>query len=285
MKEDVLNDTVPDSTDGSSNQSVWKDIRDAIKGTEADYTRININKAILLLTIPMILELVMESTFALVDIYFVGKLGSSAVATVGLTETYLFLLYSIAMGLSMAVTAVVARRIGEKNREEAGKAAVQAVIIGFLCSLPFAFAGIFYSRELLALMGADQWALENGYRYTQWMLGCNVVVILLFIINAIFRGAGDAAIAMRILLISNSINIVMDPLLIFGFGPVPAMGIEGAAIATNIGRGIGVVVQIWFLFRGVKHIRVKFSQLYWDAKVMLNIVRTSLGGVGQMLMA
>lgn len=282
MKEQekiYIAESIPDI----SRQSTWKNIRDAIRGTEADYTTINLNKAILLLTIPMILELVMESTFALVDIYFVGKLGSSAVAAVGLTESYLFLLYSVAMGLSMAVTAIIARRIGEKNREEAGRAAVQAVILGFLCSVPFAIAGIFFSKELLALMGADQWVLEEGYRYTQWMLGLNVVVVLLFVINAIFRGAGDAAIAMRILIISNIINIILDPVLIFGFGPIPAMGIEGAAIATNIGRGTGVLFQLWFLFRGVKHIRVKLSQLYWDAKLMLNIVRTSLGGVGQMI--
>jgi len=202
---------------------------------------------------------------------------------VGLTETFLFLLYSIAMGLSMGVTAIIARRTGEKDRETAGKSAIQAVIAGLLCSLPFAFAGIFYSRELLALMGADQWALEEGYKYTQWMLGGNFVIVLLFVINAIFRGAGDAAIAMRILFISNLINIVLDPLLIFGIGPFEGMGIRGAAIATNIGRGTGVLFQIWLLFKGGKHIRLTLSHLYWDAKIMLNIVRTSLGGVGQMI--
>ena len=264
-------------------ESVWQGIKDAIKGTEADYTQISLNKAIVLLTIPMMLELVMESTFALVDIYFVGKLGASAVAAVGLTETFMFLLYSLSMGLAMGITAVIARRIGEKEREMAGRSAIQAVMLGFLCSVPFAFAGLFYSKELLALMGADQWVLEEGYRYTQWMLGCNLVVVFLFVINAIFRGAGDAAIAMRVLLIANSINIVLDPLLIFGIGPFEGMGIEGAAIATNIGRGTAVVFQFWLLFRGGKHIRAKLSQIVWDAKIMLNIVRTSLGGVGQMI--
>ena len=151
--------------------------KDSIQGTEADYTSININKAILLLAVPMMLELVMESTFAVVDIFFVGKLGPSAVATVGLTETYLFLLYSIAMGLATAVTAIVARRIGEKNREDAGISAVQAVILVF-CAQFLLLTGIFFARELLALMGADQWVLENGYRYTQWMLGGNVVIVL-----------------------------------------------------------------------------------------------------------
>lgn len=268
-----------------SKQSVWKEIGDAIRGTEADYTQISLKKAILLLAVPMILELVMESTFAVVDIYFVGKLGASAVATVGLTESYLFLLYSIAMGVSTAVTAIVARRIGEKNREEAGVAAIQSIFLALLSSLPFAVAGIFYSKELLALMGADEWSIQHGYRYTQWMLGGNAVIVLLFVINAIFRGAGDAAIAMRVLWIANGVNIVLDPLLIFGWGPIPAMGIEGAAIATTTGRAVGVAIQLWTLFKGGKHIKVNLTQLYWNARVILNIVRTSLGGVGQMIVA
>ncbi|MGS2764223.1 MATE family efflux transporter [Sinomicrobium sp. M5D2P9] len=273
------------SEEGRPRSSVFKALKSAIVGTEADYTKVSLKKAIFLLAVPMILELVMESTFAVVDIYFVGKLGPSAVATVGLTETYLFLLYSIAMGLSMAVTAIIARRIGEKKKEDAGASAIQAIFIGLLASLPFAAGGIFFSRELLTLMGADSWSLEHGYRYTQWMLGGNAVIMLLFVINAIFRGAGDAAIAMRILWISNGINIVLDPLLIFGWGPVPAMGIEGAAIATNIGRGVGVISQLWLLFKGGKHIRVKLSQLHWDAGMIRNILRTSLGGIGQMIVA
>ncbi len=265
--------------------SVWQHIKNAIAGTEADYTAIPMKRAIFLLAVPMILELVMESTFAVVDIYFVSKLGASAVATVGLTETYLFLLYSIAMGLAMAVTAIIARRIGEKNRESAGTSAVQSIILAVLASVPFSLAGIFFAKDLLALMGADQWVIENGYRYTQWMLGGNMVIMLLFVINAIFRGAGDAAIAMRVLWISNGINIVLCPVLISGFGPIPALGIEGAAIATNIGRGIGVLIQFWFLFKGQKRIRIKFSELYWDAKSMLGILETSLGGIGQMIVA
>lgn len=263
--------------------SLWQEVKNAIRGTEADYTKIGLRRAIFLLGVPMILELLMESTFAVVDIYFVGKLGASAVATVGITETYLFLLYSIGMGLSMAVTAVVARRIGENNNKAAGISAVQSVILAILASAPFMVAGIFYSRELLELMGADGWAIENGYRYTQWMLGGNAVIMLLFVINAIFRGAGDAAIAMWVLLISNLLNILLDPLLIFGWGPFPALGIEGAAIATNIGRGVGVIVQFWILFKGGKHIRIAISQLKWNAGLMLKIVRTSLGGVGQMI--
>jgi putative MATE family efflux protein len=265
--------------------SVWQHIKSAIAGSEEDYTEIPMKKAIFLLAVPMILELVMESTFAVVDIYFVSKLGASAVATVGLTETYLFLLYSIAMGLAMAVTAIIARRIGEKNKESAGTSAVQSIILAILASVPFSIAGIFFAKEMLALMGADQWSIEYGYRYTQWMLGGNMVIMLLFVINAIFRGAGDAAIAMRVLWISNGINIILCPLLISGWGPVPALGIEGAAIATNIGRGIGVLTQLWFLFRGNKRIQIKLSELYWDAKSMLGILQTSLGGIGQMIVA
>lgn len=263
--------------------TIWQELKDAIRGSEADYTQIGLKRAIFLLAVPMILELVMESTFAVVDIYFVGKLGASAVATVGLTETYLFLLYSIGMGLSMAVTAIIARRVGEKKAEDAGVSAVQSIFLALLASAPFTIAGIFFAKDLLALMGADQWSIGQGYRYTQWMLGSNAVIMLLFVINAIFRGAGDAAIAMRVLWIANGINIILDPVLIFGWGPFPAMGIEGAAVATTIGRSVGVGIQLYVLFKGGKHISVKLSQIYWDAKAMLNIFRTSLGGVGQMI--
>lgn len=279
-----MQETSP-STTHSDKESVWKQLKDAIRGTEADYTSINLRKAIFLLAVPMILELVMESTFALVDIYFVSKLGASAVATVGLTETYMFLLYSVAMGLSMAITAIIARRIGEKKREEAGVAAVQSIFLAILASLPFCLAGIFFADDLLALLGADEWALSEGFVYTQWMFGGNIVILMLYVINAIFRGAGDAAIAMRVLWIANGINIILDPILIFGWGPFPALGIEGAAIATNIGRGIGVVVQLWALFRVGRHLRIQLSQFRWHAATALHIFRTSLGGTGQMIVA
>ncbi|WP_202842955.1 MATE family efflux transporter [Luteimonas saliphila] len=265
--------------------STWSALRDAIRGTNADYTRIPLRRAVFLLAVPMVLELVLESTFAVVDIFFVARLGASAVATVGLTETYLFLLYSIAMGLAMAVTAVVARRVGEGRREEASVTAVQAIWIAMLVSAPFAVAGIVWAQDLLRLMGADDWTLEHGYRYMQWMLGGNAVIMLLFVINAIFRGAGDAAIAMRVLWVANGLNIVLDPILIFGLGPVPALGLEGAAIATNIGRGAGVLMQLWILFRGGEHIRVTTAQLVLRGTVLWNIVRTSLGGIGQMIVA
>ncbi|WP_082538718.1 MATE family efflux transporter [Lysobacter sp. Root494] len=263
--------------------SLWSDLRDAVRGTGADYTKIPLRRAVFLLAVPMVLELVLESTFAVVDIFFVAKLGPSAVATVGLTESFLFLLYAVGMGLAMAVTAVIARRIGEGKREEAAVTAVQAIFVALLVSVPFSIAGIVWAQDLLRLMGGDAWALEHGYRYMQWMLGANLVILLLFIINAIFRGAGDAAIAMRVLWLSNGLNIVLCPLLIFGIGPFPELGIEGAAIATIIGRGTGVLYQLWKLFRGGEHIRVLASQLKWHGAILWNIMRTSLGGVGQMI--
>lgn len=275
----------PAAAGGTGSRSLWSELRDAVRGTGADYTRIPLRRAVFLLAVPMVLELVLESTFAVVDIFFVAKLGASAVATVGLTESYLFLLYSIAMGLAMGVTALVARRIGEHRREAAAVTAAQAVWLAVLVSVPFALIGIVWARELLALMGADEWTLTHGVPYMQWMLGGNVVIMLLFVINAVFRGAGDAAIAMRVLWVANGLNIVLDPLLIFGWGPVPAMGIEGAAIATNIGRGVGVLMQVWILLRGGQHIRVLGSHLALQGATLWHIVRTSLGGVGQMIVA
>jgi putative MATE family efflux protein len=265
--------------------SLWRELGNAMRGVEADYTKISLNRAIFLLAIPMMLELAMESTFAVADIYFVGKLGASAVATVGLTETFLFMLYSVAIGLATAVTAIVARRIGEGEREAAAVTAIQAILIGILVSLPFATAGLFFSRELLALMGADAWALTEGYRFTQWMLGSNVVIMLLFVVNAIYRGAGDAAIAMRVLCVANLVNLALDPLLIFGWGPIPPFGIEGAGIATTCGRGVGVLIQLWTLCNGGKHIRVGAAQLIVDIKTIGHIASTALGGIGQMIVA
>ena len=285
-----MNDPQPLSTLAAADvsgqrRSVWAELREAIRGTGADYTKIPLRRAVFLLAVPMVLELVLESTFAVVDIFFVGKLGSSAVATVGLTETMLFLLYAIGMGLAMSVTAVVARRIGEGKREEAAITAVQAIWIAVLVSLPFSVAGIVFAQDLLRLMGADAWILAHGYPYMQWALGGNAVIMLLFTINAIFRGAGDAAAAMRVLWVANGINIVLDPILIFGFGPIEGLGVVGAAIATTIGRGIGVLLQLWILFRGGQHLRVLRSQLAWHGAVLWNIVRTSFGGIGQMIVA
>jgi putative MATE family efflux protein len=265
--------------------TLWSDLRAALRGTNADYTRIPLKRAVFLLALPMMLELVLESTFAVVDIFFVAKLGASAVATVGLTETYLFLLYSVAIGLSMAVTAIVARRVGEKKSDAASLSAVQAILLAALISLPISIVGIVWAKELLLWMGGDAWVVNQGYRYTQWMLGGNVVILLLFVINAIFRGAGDAAAAMRVLWVANAINIVLDPMLIFGFGPIPAMGVEGAAIATNIGRGAGVLMQLWILVRGSEHLRIARASLRMQASTMWQMLRTSLGGIAQMMVA
>jgi len=262
-----------------------RNLKDAIRGTGSDYTQGSIGRAILLLSVPMMLEMAMESVFAVVDIYFVSSLGASAVATVGLTESVLCLVYAVAIGFSMGTTALVARRIGEKNPREAADAAVQAILVALAASVPFWVAGMFFAKDILALMGADSWSLEHGYRYTVWMFGGNVVIMLIFIINAVFRGAGDAAVAMRVLWLANLVNIVLDPALIFGWGPLPALGVEGAALATCIGRGIGVVTQLWVLFGGAKHIRVLPSQVHLHARVMGRLVRTSLGGIGQFIIA
>lgn len=264
---------------------LWRDLKDAIRGTEIDYTEGSIGRAIILLALPMMLELVLESVFAVVDVYFVSSLGSSAVATVGLTESLMTLVYAVGIGLSMGTTALVARRIGEKRPTAAADAAVQAIIVSLVTSLIFSVAGIFFAKDLLRLMGGDAWTVEHGYRYTAWLMGGNVVIMLIFVINAVFRGAGDAAIAMRVLWVSNAINIVLDPILIFGWGPVPAMGIEGAAIATNIGRGIGVAGQLWVLFRGAKHIKIAASQLSFHAEVMAQLIKTSTGGIAQFIIA
>jgi putative MATE family efflux protein len=269
----------------TTRHSIWSDLRQALRGTAADYTKIPLRRAVFLLAVPMVLELVLESTFAVVDIFFVAKLGASAVATVGLTETYLYLLYSVAMGLSMAITAIVARRVGEKHGEEAALSAVQAIALALLVSLPVTVVGIVWAKDLLRLMGGDPWVIEQGHGYMQWMLGGNAVIMLLFVINAIFRGAGDAAAAMRVLWVANAFNIILDPILIFGLGPIPALGIEGAAIATNLGRGAGELMQLWILVRGSEHLRLTVSSLRLHGATILNIVRTSLGGIGQMIVA
>jgi putative MATE family efflux protein len=221
--------------------------------------------------------------FGVVDVYFVSGLGPSAIATVGLTESVLTLVYAVSIGLSMGTTAMVARRIGEKDPRGAADAAVQSIAVGLAASIPFSFAGIFYARDILRLMGADAWSLEHGWHFTAWMLGGNAVIMLIFINNAIFRGAGDAAIAMRVLWLSNGINLVLDPSLIRGWGPFPALGVQGAGVATTIGRGTGVLVQLFVLFKGARHIRILRDQVRLHAEVMGRLVRTSLGGIGQFI--
>ena len=233
----------------------------------------------------MVLEMAMESVFAVVDVWFVAHIGASAVATVGLTESLLTLVYAVALGLAMGTTAMVARRVGEKNPEEAARTAVQAILVGFAVSIPITIVGLFFAKDVLALMGGDPWVLEHGHRYTRWMLGGNAVIMLIFINNAIFRGAGDAAIAMRVLWIANLINIVLGPSLIRGWGPFPEMGVEGAGIATTIGRGTGVLIQFYYLFNGARRIRVVWSQVRMNGALMWRLIRVSLGGIAQFVIA
>lgn len=255
----------------------------AVSGLEEDFTNISIKKAIFYLSIPMILEMVMESLFAVVDIFFVGKLGVHAVATVGLTESVLTIIYSIAIGLSMAATAIVARRIGEKKPKEASAAAFQAILVCSLFAVAVAVLGVVYAKPMLALMGGEPEVIESGYRYTQIIFGGNVCVMLLFLINGIFRGAGNAAVAMRTLWIANAINIVLDPILIFGLGPIPALGLEGAAWATTTGRGIGVIYQFYILFNGKSIIKFYWDSLKMNWKTVWTIVKVASGGMGQFL--
>jgi putative MATE family efflux protein len=265
--------------------NLWQDIVSAIRGTERDYTTGGIGRAILLLSIPMVLEMSMESVFAVVDIFFVSKLGTEAVATIGITESLLTLLYAIAIGLSMATTAMIARRVGEKEYDKGGTIAVQAILVGILLSLPVSLLGLFFAPDLLQLMGASETIINSQYMYTTIMMSTNIVIMLIFIINAIFRGAGDAAIAMRVLWIANLINIILDPCLIFGLGPFPEMGVAGAAIATSIGRGIGVIYQMIALSRGSGRIRIHRKNLHPDFKIMRRLIRLSLGGIGQFFIA
>ena len=264
---------------------VWKDVRAAVAGTDKDFTTEKLGKAIFLLSIPMVLELVMESVFAVVDIFFVSKLGAEAVATVGITESLMTIVYSLAVGLSTATTALVSRRIGEKNPDGAAVAAVQSVIAGIAVSCVISVPGVLYAPKILSLMGATADVVKTYSSYTSIMLGANIIIMLLFIINAVFRSAGDAAISMRVLWLANCINIVLDPCLIFGWGPFPEMGIKGAAIATNIGRGIAILYQLFILFRGRKRVRINRGHIKIDFGVMKRLIRLSFGGIGQSLIA
>ena len=259
--------------------------RQALAGGDQDYTSLRLGKAIFLLAIPMVLEMIMESIFAIVDIFFVSRLGSDAIAAVGLTESMMTIVYAIAVGFSTGTTALVSRRIGEKHPEAAAKAAGQSIVAGMTVSLLLAIPGIFYSYELLRLMGASHELASQNHGYTLIMFAGNFVITMLFIINAAFRSAGDAALSMRVLLIANGINIILDPILIFGFGPIPALGIEGAAIATNIGRGLAVFFQFYVLFRGRMRIKLRLVHLIPDLKLMVVLVRLSIGGILQNMIA
>ncbi|MCP5358270.1 MAG: MATE family efflux transporter [Pseudomonadales bacterium] len=260
--------------------------RQALLGSSTiNYTEGSIARATFLLAVPMILEMSMESVFAIVDIFFVASLGAEAVATVGLTESVISLLYALAIGLSMGTTAMVSRRIGENSPEAAAFAAGQALWIGVAVSLCVGLGGIFFAEDILRLMGAEDAVVETGSLYTQIMLGGCFTIVFLFLNNAIFRGAGDASIAMRALVLANGINIVLDPCLIFGWGPFPEMGVTGAAVATNIGRGIGVLYQFYYLCARDRRIRLVWQDFVVKLSVILTLVRISVGGILQFLIA
>jgi len=259
-------------------------LKEALFGSRYNFTEGDMNRAIVLLAIPMILEMVMESLFGVVDVFFVSRLGPDAVATVGLTESLLTLVFGVAIGLSMATTAFVARRIGENDPKGAAETSVQAILLGLLLSAVVGVTGVLHAPALLHLMGASE-AVEGNARYTQVMLGGSAVIFLLFLINAIFRGAGDASLAMRTLWLANGINIILDPCLINGWGPFPKLGVLGAAVATTTGRGVGVLFQIWALNSGANRIVIRRPDMRLNVRLMWNLLRVSFTGIVQFLIA
>src|SRR6267154_934334 len=275
-----------DTLEGSAPQpGLWPSIREALRGSHQDYTAGDLNRAILLLAIPMVLEMVLESLFAVVDVFWVGRLGADAVATVGLTESLLSLVFAVGLGLSLSTTAMVARRIGEKDPVGAAVAGVQAIAIGLAISVLIGVPCFFYAPDLLRLMGASPQIIAVGSGYTRIALAGSGAITMLFLNNAIFRGAGDAAVAMRLLWVSNIINLILDPCLIFGWGPFPKLGVTGAALATLTGRSIGVLYQFYRLLRGTERIRILRSQIHLNFSVLLRLLRVSLTGILQFLIA
>ncbi len=265
--------------------SVFSLFKQALNGSEQNFTEGSIDRAIFLLSVPMVLEMAMEALFAVVDALFVSRLhDNNAIATVGLTESVLAIVYSLGMGLSMGATALVARRIGEKNQDGAGVAAVQALYIGLVTAFLITNVGIFFSHDILRLMGASELIIARYSGYTRWMLCGNFTIIFLFLINGIFRGAGNAAIAMRALWIANGMNMILDPIFIFGWGPIPAFGVEGASIATNIGRGTGVLYQLYHLFlKDNAFVRISTDKLKVRGAIIWSIIKVSAGSTGQFL--
>ncbi len=275
--------TSAEAETGERRAGVWATLREALRGSSLDYTTAPVGRAIVMLAVPMVMEMAMESIFVLADVFWVAHLGADAVATVGLTESMLTLIYTLAMGLSIGATAIVARRIGEHDADGASRAAVQAIALGVVVSAVIGVAGAWHASTLLGLMGASPEVIATGTTFTRVMLGGNATIVLLFLINAAFRGAGDAAVAMRVLWLGNAINIVLGPCLIFGLGPFPELGVTGAAVATNIGRGTAVLVQIWTLTR--LNSRVRVARRHWalDLPMMSSMLRLSGSGTLQIL--
>lgn len=257
----------------------------AVKGTEEDLTQGSIKRAIFLLSIPMILEMVMESLFAVVDIFFVGKIGTDAVATVGLTESVITIIFALAIGLSMGATAMVSRRIGEKKPEAASVVAAQSILFGVIVSLLLGVLGYTYAEDVLRLMGGSEELIKTGKGYTEILFGTNVVIMLLFLLNGVFRGAGDAATAMRALWIANGLNILLDPIFIFGIGSFEGYGVQGAAMATTIGRGCGVLYQLYILFNGKSIVKINWSHFKTNFQIILRLIRLGAGGAGQFVIS
>lgn len=242
-------------------------IKQSLRGEQMDYTQGGMRRAVFLLAIPMILELSLESVFAVVDMFFVGKwLGKNAIATVGLTESVITIVYSVAIGLSTAATAMVARRVGEKNNDGAAHAGIQSLVVSLIITAVISIVGVIFASDILRIMGATPEVVKEGAIFTRIMLGGSVVIILLFLINGIFRGAGDAAMAMRSLWIASIMNIILCPIFIHFFG------LKGAAIATVIGRGTGVVYQCYHLFKGSGLLQIKAYQFKIDAPVIKSLV-------------
>lgn len=268
------------STTTDIQPTFWGTVREAVRGSHQDFTEAPIGRAVILLAVPGVLEMLMESVFAVADVFFVGRLGADAVATVGITESLMTIIYAIAIGLCIGATATVARRIGEKDIEGAGQAAAQVIALGLLIALAIGTLGAIFAPELLGLMGASDGVIRIGAGFTRIMLGASAGVFLLFLINAVFRAAGDAAIAMRVLWFANAINILLGPCLIFGLGPFPEMGVTGAAVATSIGRWSGVMYQLFHLTRSRGRIKVRLDHLRPNPAVMRTILR--LSGVGML---
>ena len=258
----------------------WKTVGQALRGVRHDYTDGAIGRAIILLAVPMVLEMVLESVFAVVDVFWVSRLGADAVATVGMTESMLALVYSLAIGLSMGAAATVARRIGEKDSDGAARAAVQSIALGIAAAVPIGLVGAVFAPQFLALMGGSPAVIANS-SFTRVMLGANVVILLLFLINAIFRGSGDPSIAMRTLWFANAINLLLDPCFIFGLGPFPRLGVLGAAVSTTCGRGIGVLLQFWILSRGKGRIVIRREHIALDPAAMWRLAKISGNGILQ----
>jgi len=268
----------------SENRGIFASIRDALRGdTHRDFTQERIGRAITLLAIPMVLEMTMESLFAVVDMFWVAHVGADAVATIGLTEAVLTLVFSVAMGLGVATGATVARRIGEKDPEGASEAGAQAILLGLAVAAVCGIVGVWFASDVLRLMGASSSIIATGSSYTRVIYGGSAAVMLLFIINAIFRGAGDAALAMRVLWIANLINIVLNPFLIFGIGPFPKLGVLGSGIGTTVGRSTGVLIQLWFLFGGKSRVKIAAHHFRVNLESMINLIRLSIGGIFQYL--